>query len=105
MTDYISRNMKDEYILSSYIDYPILGRFPGRLESYMEIVSKHFSNNTIENYEQFEDFLWSKNVKGLLVLESDETELKDYAQRYKNAHEEVQTIVDEKAILYVLDGE
>lgn len=91
----------DKRILSSYLDYTILGRMDAKLETFWEVESAHLSNEkTVSDYESFCKYVEYANIKGFLITNNDSTIFNDFVYKYINDNGYQYVILDEKAKFY-----
>lgn len=102
IVDYIRMNMGYQRIISSYLDYTVLGRIEGAVESYWEIENDHFSSGVImQDYDSFKSYVMSANISGVMILNEDDTLLRYYTEKYIDEFGYSCEISDCSAVLYV----
>lgn len=100
---YIEENMETDRIISSYIDYTLLGRFPAAIESSWELQSNYLSaGNYFDTYDSFESYIESAQIKGIMIMKTDDSVLKDYTIQYISKNGYICEIDDQSAVLYQL---
>lgn len=94
----------DDRVISSCEkgDDHVMHRMPCALERFAEIDNTALSNTLwSDNYESFSIYLNKINIKAAILLYDDNSKFSKYIECYKESHQPLKIVYDEKAVCYI----